>query len=126
MSETVVGQSARTGWKATEVFLVVIAFMINFFAGAVVLAWRLWRHYGTQNPGDLMAALRDKFGHLVDAPASPVANTAFEEYRRQTLERLEQERRELNTREREFAEFLRNLRRAKDKEEFDQFMASRA
>ncbi len=45
-------------------------------------------------------------------------NAAFDEYREQTLERLEEE-------EREFQEFLRKLRMAKDRTEFDRFMATR-
>ena len=43
-------------------------------------------------------------------------NRAFDEYRDETLRRLEEE-------EREFKEFLDRLRQAKDKAEFDQFMA---
>ncbi len=45
-------------------------------------------------------------------------NSAFDDYRAETLRRLEDE-------QREFAEFLDQLRRAKDKAEFDDFMASR-
>ncbi|MFI5013665.1 MAG: DUF2852 domain-containing protein [Hyphomicrobiales bacterium] len=52
-------------------------------------------------------------------------NSAFEEYRRATLERLEAERRKLAEEERAFADFLRELRRARDREEFDRFMQSR-
>jgi hypothetical protein len=43
-------------------------------------------------------------------------NQAFDEYRAATLRRLEEE-------QREFREFLSRLRAAKDKAEFDQFMA---
>jgi hypothetical protein len=43
-------------------------------------------------------------------------NWAFDEYRAETLRRLEEE-------QREFREFLDRLRHAKDKAEFDQFMA---
>jgi hypothetical protein len=43
-------------------------------------------------------------------------NRAFDEYRNETLRRLEEE-------ERQFKEFLDRLRQAKDKAEFDQFMA---
>ena len=43
-------------------------------------------------------------------------NRAFDEYRTETLRRLEEE-------ERQFKEFLDRLRHAKDKAEFDQFMA---
>jgi hypothetical protein len=45
-------------------------------------------------------------------------NRAFDEYRAETLRRLEEE-------QREFREFLDRLRQAKDKAEFDQFMAER-
>ena len=45
-------------------------------------------------------------------------NRAFAEYRDQTLRRLEEE-------EREFRDFLDRLRMARDKAEFDQFMAER-
>ena len=48
----------------------------------------------------------------------PSGNQAFDEYRAETLRRLEEE-------QREFVEYLERLRRAKDKEEFDQFMAER-
>ena len=46
-------------------------------------------------------------------------NRAFDEYRAETLRRLEDE-------QREFQDFLARLREAKDKAEFDQFMADRA
>jgi hypothetical protein len=45
-------------------------------------------------------------------------NVAFDEYRRETLRRLEEE-------QKEFEEYLDRLRAAKDKSEFDQFMAER-
>ena len=50
------------------------------------------------------------------APSS--GNRAFDEYREETLRRLEDE-------QREFLDFLDRLRHAKDKAEFDQFMAER-
>jgi hypothetical protein len=45
-------------------------------------------------------------------------NRAFDEYRTETLKRLEDE-------QREFRDFLERLRFAKDKTEFDAFMAER-
>lgn len=47
---------------------------------------------------------------------SSSGNRAFDEYRMETLRRLEEE-------QTEFKDFLDRLRHAKDKEEFDQFMA---
>ena len=49
---------------------------------------------------------------------SSSGNHAFDEYRSETLRRLEDE-------QRDFFEFLNRLRHAKDKAEFDQFMADR-
>ena len=46
-------------------------------------------------------------------------NRAFDEYRSETLRRLEDE-------QKEFHDFLDRLRMAKDKAEFDQFMAERS
>jgi hypothetical protein len=45
-------------------------------------------------------------------------NRAFDEYRQETLKRLEDE-------QREFRDFLERLRMAKDRSEFDQFMSDR-
>ncbi len=49
---------------------------------------------------------------------APTGNRAFDEYRSETIRRLEDEARE-------FKDFLERLRHAKDKAEFDQFMADR-
>jgi hypothetical protein len=49
---------------------------------------------------------------------SSSGNRAFDDYRAETLKRLEDE-------QREFKEFLERLRFAKDRAEFDQFMAER-
>src|SRR5579863_1018213 len=51
--------------------------------------------------------------------ASSSGNRAFDDYRAETLRRLEDE-------QREFKDFLGRLRFAKDRAEFDQFMAERA
>lgn len=57
------------------------------------------------------------FGGWQRGPA-PSGNRAFDEYRAETLRRLEDE-------QKEFVDYLERLRRARDKEEFDQFMAER-
>lgn len=52
-------------------------------------------------------------------------NSAFEEHRRETLDRLAREKRRLDEDQREFEEFLDELKRARDRESFDAFMRSR-
>ena len=66
-----------------------------------------------------MDRMRDRmerrgFGFGFGPPSS--GNRAFDEYRMETLRRLEEE-------QQEFRDFLTRLRHAKDKEEFDAFMA---
>ena len=56
----------------------------------------------------------ERTGFPFGPPSS--GNRAFDEYRMETLRRLEEE-------QKEFKEFLTRLRHAKDKEEFDTFMA---
>jgi hypothetical protein len=53
-----------------------------------------------------------------ERPAPTSGNRAFDEYRAETLRRLEEE-------QKEFGAFLDRLRFAKDKAEFDEFMAER-
>jgi hypothetical protein len=48
----------------------------------------------------------------------PSGNAAFDEYREETLRKVADE-------QRGFREFLERLRRSKDKQEFDRFMADR-
>jgi hypothetical protein len=62
---------------------------------------------------DAGSSARDWWG----APRSS-GNRAFDEYKEETLRRLEEE-------QREFREFLERLRFSKDRAEFDQFMAER-
>jgi hypothetical protein len=53
-----------------------------------------------------------------ERPASSSGNRAFDEYKAETLRRMEEE-------QKDFGAFLERLRFAKDKSEFDQFMAER-
>lgn len=52
-------------------------------------------------------------------------NMAFDEYRERELKRLEEERAKLERMREEFDQFMEELRRAKDQEEFDRFMSKR-
>lgn len=61
---------------------------------------------------DRMRSYMDGRGYY--GPSS--GNRAFDDYRMETLQRLEAE-------QAEFKEFLDRLRHAKDKQEFDEFMA---
>jgi hypothetical protein len=76
-----------------------------------------WNHHGMNRWQDKMDRVRSKVDWWGTASPSS-GNRAFDEYRADTLRRLEEE-------QREFKEFLQRLRFAKDRAEFDQFMAER-
>ena len=60
-----------------------------------------------------------------NAETAPTGNRAFDEYRKAAFEKLEAERRKLEDERREFDNFLEKLRKAKDEEDFQRFMAER-
>jgi Protein of unknown function (DUF2852) len=106
----------RGAWIA----LMVLGFIVWWPVGLAILAFSLWsgrmgcwNHHHGMARWQGMSAGRDWWG-----PQRSSGNRAFDEYRTETLRRLEEE-------QREFREFLDRLRMAKDKAEFDQFMAER-
>jgi hypothetical protein len=117
--------------KPAWIALIVLSFIAFWPLGLAVLAFMIWSgRMGCGGHGrwerkmmkmqDKMERMRSNFaggqGPVWRGPSS--GNHAFDEYRSETLKRLEDE-------QREFQEFLERLRFAKDKAEFDQFMADR-
>ena len=102
--------------------MLVLAFVVFWPVGLALLAFllmsgRLGSHYSSRHWCSRAVRRADRWAGP-RYPRWPSGNTAFDEYREQTLERLEGE-------QREFRDFLRQLRRAKDRTEFDQFIESR-
>jgi Protein of unknown function (DUF2852) len=122
----------RPAW----ILLMILGFMVWWPVGLMVLAYIIGSgRMGCGYHGDRwqrkMERLQDKMermrGHMqghMDGRSDwwggqrSSGNRAFDEYRTETLRRLEDE-------QREFQDFLVRLRQAKDKAEFDQFMADR-
>ena len=113
----------RPGWNPVSIGLLVAGFILWWPLGLAALAYILW--------GDrIMAIIDDARGQYRASGMSGVlhrstGNTAFDDYRRRELDRLEAERRRLEEEAAAFETFMRDLRKAKDKEEFDRFMAAR-
>jgi hypothetical protein len=107
--------------KPAWIALVILGFMVWWPIGLATLAFVIGsgrmgcgRHFDASR-WQRTDCMRDMAGWWKH-PSS--GNRAFDEYRAQTLKRLEEE-------QREFREFLERLRSAKDKAEFGQFMAER-
>jgi uncharacterized protein DUF2852 len=107
--------------KPAWIPLMVLAFIVYWPLGLAVLAFVIWSGRMACWRGRGMSRWHEAAGPMRSAgtwwqPSS--GNRAFDEYRTETLRRLEEE-------QREFHDFLARLRMAKDKSEFDQFMAER-
>jgi hypothetical protein len=109
--------------KPAWIALVILGFMVWWPLGLAALAFAIgsgrmgcWKGHG-MNRWHQAAGARNG-GTWWQPPQRSSGNRAFDEYRTETLQRLEVE-------QREFHDFLDRLRMAKDKSEFDQFMAER-
>lgn len=114
---------SRSTWKPGEIAIIVVGFMIYWPVGLAVLLYKIWKDRGSEGMSFDFSEIKRAFSGF--QPVNTGGNTAFDAYKRETLERLERERQKLQDEERAFGDFLRDLRRAKDQEEFDRFMASR-
>ncbi len=115
--------------KPAWIALMVLGFFVYWPIGLALLAFTFWS-------GRMGCWKRGRWGRWYDEGVNraqdtadrwcgprgrqhaPSGNRAFDEYRTETLKRLEEE-------EREFRDFLDRLRIAKDKAEFDQFLSER-
>ena len=119
--------------KPAWIALTVVSFILFWPLGLLLLGFLIgsgrmacWSHGSAdrwqrrmermQQRMERMQGAAERWGGYGYRAAS--GNRAFDEYRAKALRRLEEE-------QREFKEFLDRLRHAKDKAEFDQFMAER-
>lgn len=120
--------------KPAWIALIVLGFIAFWPIGLAILAFTIWSgrmgcgyhsqdrwQHKMERMQSKMDWMRAKMGGSGPAPwgsAPSSGNHAFDEYRTETLKRLEDE-------QREFKDFLERLRFAKDKTEFDAFMNER-
>ncbi len=110
--------------KPAWIGLMVVSFFVFWPLALGILAYLIWSgRMGCWSRGrqgrwqEKMDRMQEKASQWRGWQQSS-GNRAFDEYREETLRRLEEE-------QKEFKEFLERLRQAKDKAEFDQFMAER-
>jgi Protein of unknown function (DUF2852) len=121
-------------WHPLGILIVILGFMVWWPLGLALLFAKLWRtsmgcshggHGRWEHKIERMQRKMDWFRSRMEGSgfegrrySQPSGNRAFDEYKTETLKRLEDE-------QQEFKGFLERLRHAKDKAEFDQFMADR-
>ncbi len=109
--------------KPAWIILMILGFIIFWPIGLALLAYLIWsgrmgcwKHGGAGRWHNERKARGKDWWSGKRMRSS--GNSAFDEYRMETLRRLEEE-------QDEFVSFLERLRHAKDKAEFDQFMNDR-
>lgn len=108
----VVDQLDRWG-KPAWIALMVLSFILFWPLGLAILAYFIWSGRMGCTDRKSWSDWRTRQGGM-----GSTGNRAFDDYRSETLRRLEEEARE-------FKDFVERLRFAKDKEEFDRFMSER-
>ena len=117
----------RPAWTPLTVALTILGFVAWWPLGLAMIAYVIWGdRIGLDFSGLTRCGARFARNGFNATGFRRTGNSAFDDYREATLRRLEEERRKLEQEQRDFEEFLVNLRRARDKEEFDRFMAERS
>lgn len=124
----------RPAWTPATIALMVIGFMVFWPLGFAMLAYIIWgdrldgfkRDVNRATDGIFAGCRRGsdkaaRWGH----GSARTGNVAFDDWREKELERLNEERNKLDEMLTQFDEYARELRRAKDQDEFDRFMANR-
>lgn len=117
----------KPAWTPLSIALMVLGFVTFWPLGLAMLAWIVWGEQMVEwwdNNRSGFSAKCNRAARPFQAAAS-TGNEAFEEYRRNELERLERERRRLEDEAREFQSYIVELRKARDREEFDRYMRER-
>jgi Protein of unknown function (DUF2852) len=129
----------RPAWTPATIALMVGGFIVFPPAGLGMLAYIIWGerlHAWRDNGGSFREAVNTKMNARGGSKwyreakshrhgFNTTGNMAFDDWRDGELNRLAEERRKLDDMREEFDGYARELRRAKDKEEFDRFMAAR-
>lgn len=123
-------------WGPLTIALMVLGFILWWPLGLVVLAYIVW---GENFGGSAEKAQRFMHkGRVFAQNYGPrgnwrsqgfhqgSGNAAFDDYRAEQLRRLEEERNRLDEEINAFHEYMANLRKAKDRDEFDRFMRDRS
>ena len=121
----------RPAWTPVTIAVMVGGFFVWWPVGLAMLAYILWGERLEGFKRDVNTTT-DKFmntmkrtGFKQPFSAERTGNVAFDDWREAELSRLDAERRKLNEAASEFESYARELRRAKDQEEFDKFMRDR-
>jgi Protein of unknown function (DUF2852) len=130
-SDTQGGWKKKVRWSGAEIVAMIAGFIVFWPLGLLALfvkfkngeMWKGAREGEMPWSGIKVPSFDDLKAKSYGYSSS--GNAAFDEYKRTQLARLEEERRKLDDEQKAFREHLDRLRKAKDQDEFDRFMAER-
>jgi Protein of unknown function (DUF2852) len=111
----------------------ILGFVVFWPLGLAMLAWMCWQQMRGASPHPLplknwLNNIKTGFSSPLPFGAQPMSytgNSAFDGYKQAEITRLQKDYQRLLEEEKAFADFLVKLRQAKDREEFDRFLAER-
>lgn len=125
-------------WSPLTIALMVLGFVLFWPLGLAVLGYIMWGEKFGGSPEKAQAywnkgkswCSSNKGAHRNwnsnrSYGMNSSGNAAFDDYRAEQLRRLEEERARLDAEIDAFHEYMANLNKAKDREEFDRFMNER-
>lgn len=123
----------RPEWTPATIALMVLGFVVFWPLGLAMLAYILFgdrlrdfkREANARADGFFSGLRRSGRRAPFSTGTYSTGNVAFDEWRKAELDRMEEERRRMDEMREEFDSYLRELRRAKDQEEFERFMRER-
>ncbi len=123
------GKGLKSPWSAWEIGAMVAGFVIFWPIGivALILKWKngeMWK--GASASAAPWAGFRKPDLRKWQPGYSMSGNAAFDDYKRAELDKIEALRRKLEDDQKAFGDFVERLRRAKDQDEFERFMAERS
>ena len=142
------GRRCGARWRPVELLAMILGFIVFWPIGLAILFLKIWQKREGRADQDLVDFVKERTSEMRGRCMTqrnqwksewsrdfrpgfggfgprPTGNSAFDDWRTTELARLEEERQKLVQAERDFAEHLANLRRARDREEFDRFMNER-
>ena len=119
----------RPAWTPLNIAVMVLFFVVGLWP--LGLAAIVYMSYGREmgidlsNWGGAKRAGAKAMGSVKRAGTPKTGNAAFDAWREEEIKRLDEERRALDAAKAEFEDYVTELRRARDQEEFEAFRRRR-
>lgn len=119
----------RPAWTPATIAMMVLGFMIFWPLGLAMIAYIIWgerldgfKRDANEKTDQVFSAFKT---NMSGSTMNRTGNVAFDDWREAELERLNEERKKLDEMRDDFDSHMRELRRARDEEEFNRFMDER-